>query len=112
MSVALCLNVFDFRSSRLSPRRVPACEPGTVRRVRLQGGGRRTSLAAADDAALRAAIGALPALPTTLRGACTASVQVAVPVAGAASRGRVNLRARTQGSLGSTTARVALACDP
>jgi hypothetical protein len=112
MSVALCLNVFDFRSSRLSPRRVPACEPGTVRRVRLQGGGRRTSLAADDADALRAAIGALPALPTTLRGACTASVPVVVPVAGPTSRGRVNLRARAQGSLGSTTARVALACDP
>jgi len=112
MSVALCLNVFDFRSSRLSPRRVPACEPGTVRRVQLRGGGRRTSLAVDDEGALQAAIGALPALPTTLRGACTASVQVAVPVAGATSRGRVNLRARAQGSLGSTTARVALSCDP
>jgi kumamolisin len=112
VSVALCLNVFDFRSSRLSPRRVPRCEPGSVRRVQLQGGGRHASLAADDEAELRAAIGALPALPTTLRGACTASVQVGVPAASALSRGRVNLRARTQGSLGSTSARVALLCDP
>jgi len=80
--------------------------------VKLQGGGRLTSLSADDEAALQASIGALPALPTTLRGACTASVQVAVPVAGVGSRGRVNLRARTQGSLGATTARVSLSCDP
>jgi hypothetical protein len=112
VSVALCLNVFDFRSSRLSPRRVPACEPGVVRRVQLKGGGRFTSLAADDDAALRAAIGALPALPTTLRGACTASVQIGVPVSGPDSRGRVKLRASARGSHGATTARVALLCDP
>jgi hypothetical protein len=112
MSVALCLNVFDFRSSRLSPRRLPRCEPGTVRSVQLVGGGRFTSLAADDDAALRDAIGALPELPTDLRGACTASVQVGVPVASVLSTGRVNLRARARGSLGTTTARVALFCDP
>jgi hypothetical protein len=112
MSVALCLNVFDFHASRLSQKRVPRCEPGTVRAVQLLGGGRSTSLAADDDAALRAAIGALPPLPTALRAACTASVPVSVPVADVFSRGRVNLRARAGGSLGQTTARVALFCDP
>jgi len=112
MSVALCLNVFDFRPSRLSPRRVPRCEPGTVRSVELRSGGRLTNLAAEDDAALRGAIDALPPLPTTLRAACTASVRVGVPVAGAGARGRVNLRARARGSLGATTARVTLLCEP
>jgi kumamolisin len=112
LSVSLCLNVFDFRSSRLSSRRVPRCEPGTVRSVELQSGGRLTSLAADEAAAVRAAIGALPDLPTSLRGACTASVPIAISVAGPGARGRVNLRARARGSLGSTTARVALLCEP
>ncbi len=112
VSVALCVNVFDFRSSRLSPRRLPRCEPGTVRALDLLGGGRFTSLAVDDDAALRAAIGALPTLPTQLRGACTAPVPIAVPVAGVDSGGSVSLRARARGSLGTTTARVALFCDP
>ena len=112
VSVALCLNVFDFRSSRLSPRRLPRCEPGRVRAVDLLDGGRSGSLAPEDDAALRAAIGALPELPTNLHGACTAPVTVGIPVAGALSEGRVNLRARARGSLGTTTARVTLFCDP
>jgi hypothetical protein len=37
---------------------------------------------------------------------------VGVPVASVLSTGRVNLRARARGSLGTTTARVALFCDP
>jgi len=112
VSVALCMNVFDFRSSRLSPRRLPRCKPGTVRALDLLPGGRSGSLAPEDDAALRAAIGALPALPTDLHGACTAPVTIGVPVAGVDSKGRVNLRARARGSLGRTTARVALFCEP
>ena len=112
LSVALCLNIFDFRSSRLSPRRLPRCEPGTVRAVDLVPGGRFGTLAPEDDAALRAAIGALPPLPTTLHGACTAPVTIGIPVAGAESEGRLDLRAQARGSLGKTTARVALFCDP
>jgi hypothetical protein len=108
VSVGLCLNVFDFRSSRLSPRLLPRCEPGVVRTLDLLGGG----LAAEDDAALRAAIGALPELPTDLHGACTVPVTIGIPVAGADSEGRVSLRARARGSLGRTTARVTLFCDP
>jgi len=112
ISVALCLNVFDFRSSRLSARRLPRCEPGRVRSVHLRSGGRLTSLAAEDDAALRGAIAALPSLPTKLHAACTSSVRIGVPVAGPDSPGRVNLRARARGSLGTTLARVTLRCDP
>jgi hypothetical protein len=112
VSVALCLNVFDFRSSRLSARRLPRCEPGRVGSVNLQSGGRLTSLAAEDDAALRGAIAALPSLPTKLNAACTSSVRIGVPVAGPDSPGRVNLRARARGSLGTTLARVTLRCDP
>lgn len=111
-SVALCLNVVDFRSSRLSARNVPRCGPGVVRSVRLRPGKRRTSPAPEDAAALEDAIRALPPLPTRLREACTATVPIRVPVVGPDSRGRVDLRARVRGSLGATTAHVALLCNP
>jgi subtilase family serine protease len=108
-SVALCLNVFDFRASRLTRRGVPRCRPGVVRRVEFLGG---DGLAAGEAAALRDALGALPALPTRLRGACTVSVPVTVPVAGIAGGGSLTLRARARGSRGRTTARLMLSCDP
>jgi hypothetical protein len=112
VNVSFCLNIFDFRSRRLDRRGLPACEPGLVRRVRLgePRARRRDPLGTDNRRALKAALGALPELPTRLRNACTAGVPVVVPVRGPGSRGRTMLRARVDGSLGRTRALLALRC--
>ena len=112
MRVALCLNVFDFRTPLLhahGPRKgLPLCQPKTVRRVRLAApranGG--DAMAAANHQALSDALGALP-LPTARDGACTATVPVIVPAGG-----QVTLRALVADARGPAAARVTLFCTP
>jgi hypothetical protein len=112
MRVALCLNVFDFRNPLLHKsgknKGLPLCQPGTVRRVRLVAPGARTSdpLIAANRRSLLDAVGALP-LPTSLDGACTATVPVIVPTGR-----RLTLRASVSDRRGPVTPRVTLECTP
>lgn len=110
VNVALCLNVFDLRPALLDGRGLPACEPGLVRRVRLEApAATGTLLAAENRAALLAALGALPELPTRLRAACTATVPVIVPVRDRPGGG-TRLTARVGRGVGVTRARLRLRC--
>jgi hypothetical protein len=106
--VALCLDVFDFRTLRRTgrDRGLPVCGRGLVRRVRLTAPrpNRRDPSAAENRAALEAAVDALP-LPTRLDATCTAAVALVIP-----APGRTMLAARVEGSRGPVTARVALRC--
>jgi len=71
---------------------------------------RRRPVITADRRALRAAIRALPELPTARRGECTATVPVVVPAGPANKPGRVRLRASVTGSRASSVARATLLC--
>jgi hypothetical protein len=108
--VALCVNTYDVRVLHRSGPRAgePRCRPGRVRRVRLRAGRRPDDVAAANHAALAAALGVLP-LPTSLSGACTATVPVVVPAGRDGDRiGR--LRAGVERGRGRVTARLDLRC--
>jgi len=111
--VGLCLNVFDFRPALLvrsgMRRGLPRCQPGKVRGVHLvsPGASGRDPVKTANHDALVAALRGLPQLPTSLDGACTATVPIIVP----ASR-HVTLRARIADSRVPVMPRVTLACTP
>jgi hypothetical protein len=110
LRVALCLNVVDLRLLQGKGEHARLrCRPRKVRRVRLLSprASRRDPLAAVNREALLVALGGLPDLPTNLANACTASAPVSV-VAG----GRLAIRARVSGSLGTSVARVTLLCVP
>jgi subtilase family serine protease len=113
-NVGLCLNVFDVRSPFLNRKGVPVCEPGSVRHVTLLSPGAHTRdpVVAGNRDALQAALGALPALPTSLRAACTATVPLEVPLGTGGRPGRLNLRARVDGAHGPALARLTLVCLP
>ena len=111
VNVALCLNVLDERF--LGSRGAATCQPDVVGRVSLAAPGvsRRRAAVTADRRALRAAIRALPQLPTALRNECTATVPVVVPAGPDAAPGRVRLRASVRGSSsGPSLARATLVC--
>ena len=111
VNVALCLNVLDERF--LGSRGAATCQPDVVGRVSLAAPGvsRRRAAVTADRRALRAAIRALPQLPTALRNECTATVPVVVPAGPDAAPGRVRLRASVTGSSsGPSLARATLLC--
>jgi hypothetical protein len=110
VNVALCLNVFDFRI--LTARGIPACQPGSVRGVRLMSPRARPhdAVASANRAALAEAVAGLPDFPITLDGACTATVPVVVPVATHGTKGRQRLRATVRTSVGRTRVRLDLLC--
>jgi hypothetical protein len=107
--VALCLNVFDIR--HLDRRGLPVCPRRTIRGVRLlrPRGPQGDPLAADNRHSLAAALKALPPLPSRLRGACTATVPVVVPVSGPGRRA-TTLRARVRTASDSAVARVTLRC--
>jgi kumamolisin len=111
INVALCVNAIDFRLVRSTRRGTTlACRPTRVRAIRLRSPRSRTPLDSANRAALDDALGALPALPTDLANACTATVPVVVPVAGPEGPGRTRLRARILHVRGATNPRVTLRC--
>jgi hypothetical protein len=114
INVALCLNVFDYRTRQpRGPRRgLPRCEPGTVRDVRLLAPreGTPDALTSENRRALLGALAGLPDLPITLDTACTPTVPVVVPARCAGAPGRVRLRARVRHSSGTMVARVTLRC--
>jgi hypothetical protein len=112
-SVALCLNVFDFRRLvRRGQLVVPRCSPSLVRRVHLKAprASRFDEQQNANREQALRALESLPELPTGLVSACGATVPVVVPVPGLGSRGRVTLSARVIGPR-SATAKVSLRCS-
>jgi len=110
--VALCLNVYDFRVLRRD-RSAPRCPRRRIRGVQLvePKPSAADPLAADNHRTLAAALGALPAFPTRLENACTASVPLVVPLRDGRA-GRTRLRARIRTSRGRVTSRITLFCDP
>lgn len=109
MNVALCLNVFDFRT--LTKKGVPVCPRRAIQGVRLllpRAG--KDPVANDNQRTLASALGALPPLPSTLREACTATVPVVVPVS--AGRRGMRLKARVRTKRGTVSPAVTLRCVP
>jgi len=103
--VALCVNVVDAR--RTFAGHHPACEPGSIRRIRVLAPSRAGD---ANRAAVGAAIAGLPELPLGLRDACSQTVPIVVPAHAGRHPGRVRLAVRVTGSEATVTARATLLC--
>jgi len=109
VNVALCVNVVDGRPGMVDADGFPACASRTVRHVRVSvpRGGREDRDAATNQSTLETAFAGMPALPASLRTACTATVPVVVGAGGARP---ARFRARVVDARGSTVARLRLAC--
>ena len=112
-SVALCLNLYDFRY--LTRAGDAVCNPGEARAVGLVAprANARNPAAAESARTLGAALAASFAeLPTQRQTVCTAPVPVAVPLGAGNRPGRLSLRARVESSGGTVNPRVTLVCIP
>jgi hypothetical protein len=112
VNVAFCLNVVDAR--RRDERGVPRCETTAVRGVRLRSPSARSRLPELADARQRllASLALLPAPPSDLRTACTATVPLAIPLRSGGRPRRVNLRAGVRQRDGESVHAVTLTCTP
>ncbi len=111
VNVALCVNVFDARPALVDQQGLPVCQAGRIRRVRILGPRRRSRQPQASDnrKALKRAAAALP-IPGMLRGACTATVPVVIPVRQDGTSSGMRFRARVERPRGRTDARLVLRC--
>jgi hypothetical protein len=112
VSVALCLNVFDFRYVR---RGATVCRTGEAQAVGLvvPRPSARDPAAAESARALGAALTAsFTDLPTQRQTVCTAPVPLALPLRAGHRPGHLRLRARVASSGGTVSPRVTLVCTP
>ena len=111
--VAFCVNVYDFRTLN-AKRTGPVCPRRRIKSVQLlePKSSPGDPVAADNHRSLAAALGALPAFPTKLEDACTASAPVVVPLKASGGAGQARFRARIRSSRGTVVSRVTLTCDP